>query len=152
MADFYREEALEIIIAQLNGLRAEFNASKQKVLYQLFGSSFAILFWVGSTLLGKSFGPSTLALLLVMPLAVNALMWAFWMLFRVILLRPSFRHFEREEPSMSQGDIHALYMEYEALRFTLHRERRVERIVDLLTAIQFILMAIILAYALVGFY
>src|SRR5690349_19347916 len=126
MAEFYREEVLQATLVQLSGVRAELNTIRQKVIIQLFGSSFAILFWVGSAFLGKVYASATLTLLLVILLTVNATMWACWLLFRALSFRPSLLHFPREESSPSQGDMHSLFMEYEALRFGLMRERRIE--------------------------
>lgn len=145
-----REMPFEATLAQVQGLRGEIQASKRKTLLELFVSSFAVFFWVSVSFFEKMHGGIFVSLL-IFPLIINATMWAFWVVFRGVLFPFSYRYYEKmevDEMYSSDEDIRALYKEYEVLRYSLHRERRIERYIDLLTAIQFILMAVILAFSL----
>jgi hypothetical protein len=136
------------IVAQIEGLQKEIRWSQQKALIELFFSSFGIVFWMGGTVLEKGIlGPRIIGLALVFPLAVNITMWALWALWPFYGTMTSRVRPEDLDYGIAE-DARAAYMEYDALRYRLHRIRTIGRYIDLLTAIQFILMATLLAYSL----
>jgi hypothetical protein len=136
----------DLTLAQIHGLRSELQTSQQKILVELFVSSFAVFMfiWICFSLVGKL--PGTFAMSLIFPTFICAAMWATW----IVLSRfpRQMYQFDMAERHTSGEDLRELYNEYEWLRFSLRRQRRIERLLDALTAMLFIVMALVLSYVL----
>lgn len=143
--------SLEATLAQVQGLRSDLGATKRKALLELFVSSFATillvlpLLWLllQTSIQFKSgifgFSPTVLAI----PLLLNAAMWAVWVASAV--LQSTGPH-QLEGRFREDDDVRSLYMEYEWLRHSLFRAQRVEQMLDLLTALTFVTIALTLAF------
>jgi hypothetical protein len=133
-------------IIQIRELRNEIRWSQQRTLIELFASSFGVFFWMGGSLLEKSvYGLRFVGVALIFPLVVNIAMWTLWAVHGAIFSRLEVRDFYF---SPADDMSRAVYMEYDAVRYAYHRIRYIERYINFLTAVQFILMASIFAYLL----
>ena len=144
--------SFEATLAQVQGLRTDLQLTKRKVLLEMFVSSFAAILFVLPLLwmlLQTSlqfrtglfgFTPA----ILVFPLLINATMWTAWIGIQTF---QSSRSFEGDiGGTYGDDDLRSLYIEYEWLRYSFFRARQMERMIDVLTALEFMTISVTLAF------
>jgi len=126
-----QERPIEAILGLIHGLQGQIEATKRKVLAELFLSSFAILAIANWS--------SSFAFLrtpyLIIPFMLNVMMWTLWAMRLYVRL---FRTFLRTMESSDNDPIGTVYRKYDQMQYILYREQRLETLIDLLTALVFI--------------
>lgn len=118
-------------------IEREVRQSKLRLIGQLLASSLILVLWYSPDLqLGSA---------AALPIGANALAWAIWALsqFRWAILTQSIPMGSIDVDSGGPWE----YFDY--MRFVWRRQKRFELPIDMLTAIQFIVMAFVLFYRLV---
>lgn len=147
---------LEVTLAQVNGLRSDLQSIKRKGLVQLYVSSFANILVVLALTLARfevalpfRAYPTYLTAFLTLPLTLTVLMWSLW----VISSMPPAGRLSRDSMNRvgdEDDDVRSVYAEYEWLRFSTSRAQKIERMIDLSTALNFMSLLLILTLMLVN--
>ncbi len=146
--------SFEATLAQVQGLRTDLQLAKRKVLLELFISSFAAILFALPLLwlllqMSSQFRIGIFGLtpaMLVFPLLINAVMWMVWV---GVPILQSNRSFASDISGAYDDDLRLLYKEYEWLRYSFFRARRMERMIDVLTALEFLTISVTLAFLII---
>jgi hypothetical protein len=135
----------EVFMQESESIKRDLRFSRIKTLIVLFASSLLVFLW-GRLFLEMTAGmgiPFAFRTLLPVPLFLNAGSWLLWLMLGYLQTGGSYsrhRDYERE------FDERMLYDQYQLTQYTLRRSKQIERFVDMMTALQFASMALMLAY------
>lgn len=132
-------------------LMKEIRFSKMKVLIEMLAASVILLIFY-SVFFGLKFSLSRdISILVFIPTVFNAVPWLAWLMINYMsFFSMFFRRFNRidDEKEFYYKDRH---LEYEYNLYYFRRFRRLEMLIDISVAIQFIAMVFILAYSFLMF-
>lgn len=124
----------------LRALSQEVIETKRKVLIELFASTFLLLWWLGNLIVPLSFEQITVTFINSAPLFLNMSAWVYW---GVIGGRIGFR-----SPRHYEIGYRDPYERYEISLHEFSMQKVIERKIDLLVAIQFIMMGVLTIFSL----
>jgi hypothetical protein len=128
------EVSLDEIRLQAESLENAYWRSVMKTMCELFASSLML-----TLLFGFTFGSSAphFRVLLILPFLINATTWAIWGFYSTGLTSKYLER-ERNEPFESVP-------RHEFATYRLYRQKWIERMVDYLTTLQFVINALLMA-------
>lgn len=135
---------LDIILQQTESLRKGIWQSKTKTLIELLASSFIVFSSFGLDLIKYEF-PFSFRVVLIFPAVLNAMSWVYWVFLGSLFSEPLLTRMRSHEPESEELESRFVYDEHEMVLYTLRRQKRLERIIDLLVASQFIAMGLVVA-------
>jgi hypothetical protein len=137
-----KEISLKEVMAEIEALDREHWRSRLKCLIELLASSCLLIFWI-SLFFGQLSFPIFLRSLMIIQPILNACAWILWAM-------PSFYLHQRYRLAMEDSwreDLEGTntLKRYEMRMYGMARQKRTERMIDLLTASQFIVLTIAIA-------
>lgn len=137
-----KEISIREVMYEIEALDRELWRSKLKCLIELLASSCLLIFWIGLYSWKVHFTIPMLSILMIQPI-LNAAAWLIWVMPSTLGSRRIHLNFDdswRDE----LGDTGAL-KRYEMRMYSLSRQKSSERLIDLMTALQFIVLALTVA-------
>lgn len=137
------ETSADIALRQTEALRGEIRHSRTRMLIALLAATYIAFWWLGA-LVWKWDLILPLRLFAGLPILLNASSWVARFLFSGSFLSMGHLDAEPYELSSYQDLYAAAFRDYSLAQRTLHRQKKIERLVDLLISVQFICMGLLL--------
>lgn len=137
-----KEISLREVMAEIEALDRELWRSRLKCLIELLASSCLLIFWI-SLYFGQISFPIPLRVIVMMQPFLNACAWIIWAMPSLYRHRPYYIDMEESWQEDLEGS--GILKRYEMRMYSLGKQKRSERMIDLLTASQFIVFALIVA-------
>ncbi|MCK4815180.1 hypothetical protein KA005_05370 [bacterium] len=137
-----KEISIREVMYEIEALDRELWRSRLKCIIELLASSFILIFGVGIYFGKIHFSMPLNAILTILPV-LNATAWLIWVMPSTLMFNRV--HFDFDESWRDDlGDMGVL-KRYEMRLYSLSRQKKSERMIDLITAMQFIVLAITVA-------
>lgn len=137
-----KEISVREVMYEIEALDRELWRTRLKCLIELLASSCLLIFWIGLYFGKFHFSIPILSVLLVQPI-LNAAAWMIWVM--PSTLRFGRIHFDFEDSWREELGDTGVLKRYEMRMYSLSRQKRTERLIDLMTALQFIMFALFVA-------
>lgn len=137
-----KEISLREVMAEIEALDRELWRSRLKCLIELLASSCLLIFWI-SLFFGKLSFPIFLRSLMIIQPMLNACAWMIWAMPSLYIHRRYYIDVEESWREELEGT--NTLKRYEMRMYGMAKQKKTERMIDLLTAAQFMVLAIVVA-------
>ena len=141
-----KEVSLREVMAEIEALDRELWRSRLKCLIELLASSCLLIFWI-NIYFGKMYFPTLWRAMIAMQPILNACAWMIWVMPSLYWHRPTYIDIDDNWREGLEGTL--ILKRYEMRIYNLAKQKRSERMIDLLTASQFIILAALVAARLI---
>jgi hypothetical protein len=142
----YEQKPMEyaVILQQEGTVRMEIHHSKWRTFAALFSSTFLLIWWV------NGFAPERIMpvfrTLLAVPVLMNITAWSLWGFFTYLSLIGARKYFPIPKHAAYEEPFREILETYQYARFTLRRQLRRERLIELAIVFQALFIGASLLY------